>query len=263
MGGTAFAIGAHPDDIEFLMAGTLILLRDAGYDIHYMNVANGSCGSVRHDAETIVRIRKEEARKAAESIGATYHESLCNDMEVFYERGTLAKLGSIVREVRPEILLLHSPSDYMEDHENACRLAVTAAFCRGAPNFPVDPPMAAIGGEVTLYHAQPHGNQDAMRRLVIPEIFVDVSGAMGEKTAMLAKHKSQKDWLDKSQGMDSYLAAMQDMAKEVGKLSRRYEFAEGWRRRSHLGFCREEANPLVDALKEFCLVRGDNQWSES
>ena len=42
----AFAIAAHPDDIEFLMAGTLVLLRDAGYEIHYMNVANGACGSV-------------------------------------------------------------------------------------------------------------------------------------------------------------------------------------------------------------------------
>ena len=97
-----------------------------------------------------------------------------------------------------------------------------------------------------------------MRRLVMPEIFVDISGAMEEKTAMLAEHKSQKEWLDKSQGMDSYLAAMEEMTRAVGKLSGRYEFAEGWRRRSHLGFCSEDANPLVDALKELCLVRGDN-----
>jgi len=258
MSGTAFAIGAHPDDIEFLMAGTLMLLKEAGYDIHYMNVANGSCGSVRDDAETIVRIRREEAQRAAAAIGATYHESLVNDMEVLYEKETLAKLGSIVREVAPEILLLHSPSDYMEDHQNACRLAVTAAFCRGAPNFPVNPPMAAIEGEVTLYHAQPHGNRDGMRQPVMPEIFVDVVTVMDRKTAMLAEHKSQKEWLDKSQGMDSYLAAMEDMTRAVGKLSGRYEFAEGWRRRSHLGFCSEDANPLVDVLSEFCLVRGDN-----
>ena len=39
----AFAIAAHPDDIEFQMAGTLILLQRAGYEIHYMNIANGSC----------------------------------------------------------------------------------------------------------------------------------------------------------------------------------------------------------------------------
>ena len=43
---TAIAIAAHPDDIEFYMAGTLLLLKRAGYEIHYMNVANGNCGSV-------------------------------------------------------------------------------------------------------------------------------------------------------------------------------------------------------------------------
>ncbi|HEX5102756.1 MAG TPA: PIG-L family deacetylase, partial [Pirellulaceae bacterium] len=42
---SALAVAAHPDDIEFLMSGTLMLLRKAGYDIHYWNLANGCCGS--------------------------------------------------------------------------------------------------------------------------------------------------------------------------------------------------------------------------
>jgi LmbE family N-acetylglucosaminyl deacetylase len=29
----ALAVGAHPDDVEFLMAGTLALLGDAGYEL--------------------------------------------------------------------------------------------------------------------------------------------------------------------------------------------------------------------------------------
>ena len=40
------AIAAHPDDIEFMMAGTLILLRDAGWQIHYMNLSTGNLGSM-------------------------------------------------------------------------------------------------------------------------------------------------------------------------------------------------------------------------
>ena len=39
MNKTVFAIAAHPDDIEIVMAGTLSLLQDVGYDVHYMNVA--------------------------------------------------------------------------------------------------------------------------------------------------------------------------------------------------------------------------------
>ena len=43
MAKVAFAIACHPDDIEFMMAGTLTRLKeDLGYEIHYMNIANGS-----------------------------------------------------------------------------------------------------------------------------------------------------------------------------------------------------------------------------
>ena len=41
----AIAIAAHPDDIEFTMAGTLLLLKQAGFEIHYLNLATGNCGS--------------------------------------------------------------------------------------------------------------------------------------------------------------------------------------------------------------------------
>ncbi|HUU58478.1 MAG TPA: PIG-L family deacetylase, partial [Phycisphaerae bacterium] len=46
----AIAVAAHPDDIEFMMGGTLLLLGLAGCELHYMTVANGSCGSVTADA---------------------------------------------------------------------------------------------------------------------------------------------------------------------------------------------------------------------
>jgi LmbE family N-acetylglucosaminyl deacetylase len=247
---TAIAIAAHPDDIELFMAGTLILLGRAGYEIHYMNIANGCCGTTEYDVETITRMRREEAQHAAASIGATFHESLCNDLEIFYEQSTLAKLTSVIREVSPEIVLTHSPADYMEDHMNASRLAVSAAFCRGMPNFPVDPPREAIDQTITVYHAQPYSHRDPMRQIVTPDLWVDVGEVLEEKVAMLAKHTSQKLWLDQSQGHDSYLQTLRDLDAEGGRLSGRFQFAEGWRRHLHLGFCGPEDNPLVDALSQ-------------
>jgi LmbE family N-acetylglucosaminyl deacetylase len=243
-----FAVAAHPDDIEFLMAGTLIRLGQVGYELHYMNIANGSCGTAYHSREDIIRIRREEAMAAAASIGAIYHESLVNDIEIFYERALLAKVGAVMREITPEILLVQSPEDYMEDHQNAARLAVTAAFCRSMPNFPTDPPRPPTMQDVTVYHAQPHGNRDSLRRLIRPEIVVDIGGVLDQKHAMLACHQSQKVWLDQTQGMNSYLAAMEDLCREIGALSGRFTFAEGWRQRSHLGFCEAAADPLSAAL---------------
>ena len=70
---TAFAICAHPDDIEFLMSGTMMRLADAGYKLHYMNVANGCCGSTVHSAEETARVRLAESQAAAEFVGAIFH----------------------------------------------------------------------------------------------------------------------------------------------------------------------------------------------
>ena len=54
------------------MAGTLLRLREVGYEIHMMNVASGSCGSATLPAEEIKAIRKGEAKAAAEILGATW-----------------------------------------------------------------------------------------------------------------------------------------------------------------------------------------------
>jgi N-acetylglucosamine malate deacetylase 1 len=244
----ALAVAAHPDDIEFVMAGTLIHLRDSGYEIHYLNIANGCCGSTEHDAAAAAAIRRQESIDACQSIGAVFHESLTNDLEIFYDRPTLYRLGAIVREVAPEIVLTHSPVDYMEDHTNACRLAVTAAFSRGMPNFPVDPPTPIVEAPVTVYHAQPHGNRTPLGEPVVPGMFVDVTGCLEQKAAMLACHRSQKRWLDESQGLDSYIQTMRELMREVGRMSGRFEYAEGWRRHLHLGFCAADADPLAAAI---------------
>lgn len=244
----ALAIAAHPDDIELVMAGTLLRLRDAGYEIHYLTVANGSCGSVRTDAAETARLRREEARAAAASAGAVFHEALVPDLEIFYERALLARLGAIVREVAPEIILTHGPCEYMEDHSNTCRLVVSAAFCRGMPNFPVTPPTPPTDQPVTVYHALPFGLRDPLRRAARAGLYVDVGPVLARKREMLACHRSQKEWLDISQGMDSYLTTMEEMTRAVGRLSGRFACAEGWTRHLHLGFCDTAADPLLTAL---------------
>jgi hypothetical protein len=60
--------------------------------------------------------------------------------------------------------------------------------------------------------------------------------------------------LDASQGLDSYLAKMEELDREVGKLSGRFERSEGWRRHHHLGFSSEDLDPLADALGQFCYI---------
>ncbi len=248
----ALAIVAHPDDIEFSMAGTLLLLRQSGFEIHYMTVASGSCGSAQHSAATVRRIRRREAQEAAKLLGAQYHSSLTDDLEIFYDLRTLRRLAAVIRAVRPTIVLTHSPQDYMEDHTNTCRLAVTATFARGMPNFKTVPARATIDGDVTLYHAMPHGLRDGLRQPITPDLLVDTTSVHATKRAALSVHQSQKAWLDVSQGMDSYLKVMDEMSLAVGTLSGRFRHAEGWRRHLHLGLSAREIDPLRETLGKKC-----------
>jgi LmbE family N-acetylglucosaminyl deacetylase len=250
----ALAVAAHPDDIEFMMAGTLLMLGRAGYKLHMMNLASGCCGSMEENRQTIAARRLNEAKEAARLLGARLHDPITDDLEVFYTRELIAKVAAVVRMVRPTIILLPSPEDYMEDHMIACRLTVSAAFVRGMPNFLTAPPRNPVSQDVTLYHALPYGLRDGMRRVVVPGQYVNITPVLKDKREALAAHRSQKEWLDQTQGLDSYLDTMETMSAEVGRWSTLFPYAEGWRRHSHLGFCAENADPLSDALGDHVIT---------
>jgi len=246
----AIAIAAHPDDIEFMMAGTLVLLKNQGYAIHYMNLSTGNCGSIEHDSLTTTEIRMKEAQHSANILGAQFHAPICNDFEIFYGPELLNKLTAIIRKVRPSVVLTHSPSDYMEDHMTTSRLAVTAAFIRGVPNYVTGYP-ATNNYDCAIYHALPHSLLDPLRRKVIPEIFIDTSSVHTVKREALEAHKSQQNWLEDSQKMNSYIQAMENFSLTVGVMSKRFEHAEGWRRHLHVGFSEEGFDPLKEVGERY------------
>ena len=90
---------------------------------------------------------------------------ICDDLEIFYDLAHPAQGGGqSIRQVKPSIILTHPPQDYMEDHTNTCRLAVTAGFTHGMPNFVTNPPSDDTYPEdVFIYHSVPHGLCDQLR----------------------------------------------------------------------------------------------------
>jgi LmbE family N-acetylglucosaminyl deacetylase len=243
---SAFALAAHPDDIEFMMAGTLLLLKSAGYEVHYMNISAGNCGATKHDAATIRKIRLKEAKNAAKILGAHFHPPFSNDMEIMYDLKTLRRVSAIVREIKPSVLLTHSPMDYMEDHTNTCRLGVSAIFSREMKNFMTTPRRSSGNYDCTVYHSLPHSLTDNLRKVIVPGAFVNTNDVHDVKLRALKAHESQQDWLDVSQKLNSYLQTMEDISLRVGKMSGNFKHAEGWRRHLHYGFCEETADPLQD-----------------
>ncbi len=251
---TALAIFAHPDDIEFVAAGTLLQLARRNYTLHYCNLCTGNGGSVQMDGQTTAATRLKEAQKSAALLNATFHPPISNDLELTYTPDNIKKIAAIVRQAKPTIVLTHSPIDYMEDHTTASRLAVTATFAHGVPNFQTIPPTEPIFNDITIYHAMPHGLCTPLRQKIRAGLYVNTTPVHEQKRAALACHHSQKHWLDVSQGMDSYLASMDEVSRKVGQLSGPFQHAEGWRRHLHLGFSAQEIDPLKEALGDDCLI---------
>ena len=136
----------------------------------------------------------------------------------------------IVREVRPTILLVPSPQDYMEDHMNTARLVVTAAFVRGMRNFGPTPPRPPIAGEVTVYHALPYGLRDALRRPVRPGVLRRHRAGPGRQARMPSPATAARRSGSTSARVSTVTSRRWwTCPPAVGRMSGRFQYAEGWR----------------------------------
>ncbi len=249
---TVLALFAHPDDAEFLCAGTLLHLARLGARIHIATITAGDCGSAILPPEKIALIRRKEAKRAAERVGANYSCLALKDLRIFYDQATLKKVMEVVRRTDPEMVLTHSPGDYMVDHETTSRLAQTACFGAMAPNFRTGARRAARGTRAIphLYYAQPFGGRDIFGDEIRPRLAVDITSTLAEKKAMLACHESQQAWLRSQQDIEQMNDPVQSMARRIGALSG-IEAAEGFRQ--HLGQAFPQTNLLRTLLGD--LVR--------
>ncbi|HEX4793521.1 MAG TPA: PIG-L family deacetylase [Humisphaera sp.] len=212
---TALAFLAHPDDAEFLCAGTLIRLRDAGWEVHIASATAGDCGTMLHHAWEISAIRTGEARAAAKLIGATFHCLGEPDGRVVYDKPTLQKTIDLFRIIAPALVFTHAAKDYMMDHEMVSLLARAASFVYGAPNVSTHPrkPESKVPH---LYYCDPVQGEDPLGNAVTPTTYVDISRQLEMKATMLTCHASQREWLRAHHGMDEYLDSMRRHAAMRG-----------------------------------------------
>jgi hypothetical protein len=107
----------------------------------------------------------------------------------------------------------------------------------------------------------PHGLCDPLRKAIDAGLYVNTTSVHARKRESLAAHVSQKNWLDVSQGMDSYLVTMDEVSTNVAQRAGRFEYAEGWRRHLHLGLSTREFDPLAEALRDLAWVNHDYELS--
>src|SRR5512141_1337786 len=123
------SIHAHPDDAEIMAGGTLALLAQRDHAITIVSMAPGDCGTEEYPPEEISAIRREEARRAAALIGATYICAEFRDLAIFSDDPSRRRVVEILRRTEPDIVLTSSPTDYLCDHENTSLLVRDGLFC--------------------------------------------------------------------------------------------------------------------------------------
>lgn len=242
------AVMAHPDDCEFLAAGTMFQLKDLGWELGIVTMTAGDCGSATLSREEIARIRFAEAQHAAAFLGAWYACAGLMDVEVCYCAENLRRVVEVMRRFDPDVVVTHSPVDYMTDHEEASRLARAAAFALAIPNYETrqSPPAKQSRGTPALYYADAAEGVDPMGRRIYPQFYIDIGKQLPGKRAMLAHHVSQREWLQAHHGVDEYLDRMTAWAGNYGRECG-VEYAEGFRQ--HLGHAYPHEPVLQDALK--------------
>jgi LmbE family N-acetylglucosaminyl deacetylase len=247
MDNVILSILAHPDDAEFLCGGTLTrLARECGWQVHIASMTPGDCGSAELPPEEISQIRRSEGAKAAAVIGACYHCLEERDLLIFYHERALERVTRLLREVRPRIVLTHSPADYMLDHEVTSTLTRAATFGAPIPNLFRDRGHGPVLPHIPhLYYCDPIEGKDLTGQEVTPAFAIDISGVIETKAAMLASHASQRDWLLKHHGMDQYVQSMRNWSAQRGR-THGVAYAEGYRQ--HLGHGYPQDNLLGQLL---------------
>lgn len=252
------AVGAHPDDVEIMCSGTLLMLQQLGCEIHVASLTLGDCGSFEHSNEEIRLIRQREAQKACESLGATYQHLGFNDLCIFSDDDSNRRVTALLRDVDPEIVLTHSPQDYVSDHEVTSLLVRNATFNASIPNYSTQALSLSSQTQSVpyLYYAQPTEGVDMFGKETTPQFYVDISEFVEAKRALLACHESQRTWLRTHHGMDEYLDSVCRWNAALGeRASLRGEqviSAEGFRQ--HLGHAYPRDNVLLALLPERIIV---------
>lgn len=244
------AILAHPDDAELMCAGTLTLLKNAGWKIHIATMTAGDKGSATHTKEEISNIRKSEAANAAKILDAPYYCIGLEDLFVLYNEESITKATALIRKVKPSVVITASPVDYMVDHEITSKIIQTACFSCGIKNLETSE--SPFEPTPYLYYVDAMDGKDKLGQAIQPTMYVDISTSISVKEKMLAEHASQRNWLLSHHKIDEYILTMKRFAKLRGN-EINVEYAEGFRQ--HLGHGFPQENVLAEALKEYVTIK--------
>ena len=171
----ALIIGAHPDDPETGCGGTMLVLKQAGYEVVSVYMTKGEAGIPGKTHEESSAIRVAEATKASEMLGArpVFMTQIDGSTEINKER--YVEMRELIAAEKPDVVFTHWPIDSHADHR-VCSSLVYDAWRRLGYNFEL------------YYYEVMSGMQS---QLFQPTDYVNISSVAKQKREACNCHVSQ------------------------------------------------------------------------
>jgi LmbE family N-acetylglucosaminyl deacetylase len=215
---------AHPDDPEISCGGTLARWARGGAEVHILICTRGEKGSPdpEQDPDQLAATRQEEMSAAAEVLGLAGHRSLENDDGELENTAALRRnIVSVVREVRPEIVVCPDPTavffgnSYYNHHDHrATGWATLDAVAPAAGNPHYFPDAGPVHHVAAVY----------LSGTMEPDAWVDISDTLDVKVEALFRHTSQL-----TETGEFFRAFLKERAEDGGRAAG-VRYAEGFRR---------------------------------
>jgi bacillithiol biosynthesis deacetylase BshB1 len=197
------AIGAHPDDVEIGMGGTVLVLRGQGHEVTLCDLTNGEPTPVGTPER-----RLAEAAAAAELLGVRRITLDLPNRELVDSIPHRRQVAEVIRRVRPDILFVPYWVDAHPDHVAASALAEAARFYAklthtSIPGEPVYPPR--VMHFVTSHY----------RLALQPTFIMDISAVIDRKLAAVAAYVSQ---FGPHRGTEGFVDRLRELNRYYGSL---------------------------------------------
>lgn len=171
------AIAAHRDDAEIVSGGTIIKMVDLGYAVGILDLTEGESGS-RGNAET----RRNEAECASKVMGVNYRHNLgLPDAGLYDTQENALKIAEIIRETKPELVILPYWKQRHPDHAAASQVGYRGCFLAGLAKMPVEG--EPYRPRKIIYSTSFHDDK--------PSFVVDITDQFKRKCEAVACYKTQ------------------------------------------------------------------------
>ena len=211
--------GAHSDDVEIGMGGTIAKYTNRGHTVVICDLTEAELSS-----NGIPTNRIKEANQAAAVLGVKERLNLnMGDRQLYPTPENISKIVSIIRMYKPEIIFIPAVPDRHPDHGNCASLVEEAIFSAGIRKYEDEKGQEAHKPEHVFYYM--------INSFHPPDFCVDISDYFQYKLSSLKSYSSQ--FIKSADGVttpltEGYLEAIEGRerayGREVGVL-----FAEGFK----------------------------------